>query len=1063
LALEKLDMDSVLSYAASSASAMLSMALFCAIGMVFGVVPRPRGLLTNETTRAFSQSVFYIFTPALLISTFGAKLSAETLTESGGILLWSALHLVVCALVGWLAVRFLHTPAPHFRQTFLNSITYGNSGSVPLLMLAALSKSPQLAADPGALDRGTVYIFLYMLPFNVVFWGVGLMSMQREADALAAAAELEASAAAAKAAAHAASDPASPLAATANAVSVVAHAAPSSGPDDVPRDAPPALATARALHFLLHAGVSRRAILALAPHLGVPAAALAAPPGRAAAVVARVGVAVRKAFFTPPVIGIAIGVAIGLTPPLRTALFTRGGVLQVLGDVITLLGTPSIPLSNLLLAASLYHGVVDILEMRRAAAEARARRRAKEDAARAAAEAAATRGTASASAPPPAPGAGTIEVEATIVPLSRGTSASAASDLAAAAASVPPPSSPSSFLPLPAPRRASRSSSTESSGGLTRTYSIRIHRQPQLGAVDGSQGRPRTSSTSTGSPDAAASSSLSSPDSFSATATPRLEVMGSWASGAPGPAAGAPEPRLRSRTGSSLSVSSAASSVGGAGGRPPAALPPIRSSLGVVHRMPAIASVTDLEAMAAIAAAAGDGSDAEDDEEDTRGIAEDEEGEGRDDDLDAGERTPSLGKPQLSSLSPRLERPLSGQGVGAGAGVSAGAGVGVSAPLADSLQGDGDGDVWGAEAVPEEGGWGPEDDAAPDDDHGLPADARRMLEGLDVEALLALAQSQADSQAAALQREKRQQAERAAAAADGGEVGRSTSIRLRRPRLSSSYIQRSVSMALADAHAHDVEDVVHHRRPRAGSAMAVGAGTSPEVEAWPEEGAAAAGEEQPGRQGRARLPFHAPAWGDMMQGALPHVPHPRWRPTGGGLGAVLRAAKRPLAAAAAPVTVVLGGGNGLVAVVLRRVRRDGATASGGADNAGQGRGDDDDEEEDDEEEDVPHFPLNFATAGLLIFLRLIVCPAVLFGLFLAAEAARVPVLAPGPGVADNVLRLVVLVQASVPSAQSVLLLCESVQNVRASKELSLIYIAMYGLSVITLACWVTVGMLVIFG
>jgi hypothetical protein len=106
--------------------------------------------------------------------------------------------------------------------------------------------------------------------------------------------------------------------------------------------------------------------------------------------------------------------------------------------------------------------------------------------------------------------------------------------------------------------------------------------------------------------------------------------------------------------------------------------------------------------------------------------------------------------------------------------------------------------------------------------------------------------------------------------------------------------------------------------------------------------------------------------------------------------------------------------------------------------------------------------VSLRTAVALICGRLVLSPIILYALFALAEAARIPFLAPGPGAQDAILRLVVLVESAAPSAQSVLLLCTATGNTRAAKDLSLIYIAMYPLSLITQTVGLAVAMAWVF-
>lgn len=66
----------------------------------------------------------------------------------------------------------------------------------------------------------------------------------------------------------------------------------------------------------------------------------------------------QKALLTPPVVAVAGGITIGLITPLSSALFEDGGSLKIFGDVLIIVGQPAIPASNVVLAGSVYHGIV---------------------------------------------------------------------------------------------------------------------------------------------------------------------------------------------------------------------------------------------------------------------------------------------------------------------------------------------------------------------------------------------------------------------------------------------------------------------------------------------------------------------------------------------------------------------------------------------------------------------------------------------------------------------------------------------------------------------------------
>ena len=367
-----------LAYALPAGQAMLQMALFCLVGIVFGIYPRPNGLLSPDTLKSLSGQIFWLYTPALMLATFGSKLSWEMLLDTMGIMIWSVIHAAVNLLLSLLITRVVPIE-PHFKASFRLASTFNNSASVPLLLLSGLCKSAELISDVEAYSRAVAYVFMYSLLWNFAFWSGGLWYMRRDAikqglmlpdDAQAKAADGGAGAskksdseAEASSDTIASSSTVNPLTEEGNTRHQQQQQSqsdlekgPSEPGDD---DAPDAdlkkrgcwLSTIRVTFFSTgNGGNKRRSSGALAGSL------------------AMLLTTVQKAVLTPPVIGIFIGVFIGLWADLRRALFERGGSLQPVGDVITLLGAPSIPVSNLILAGSLFQGLLDIRKRR---AEAR--------------------------------------------------------------------------------------------------------------------------------------------------------------------------------------------------------------------------------------------------------------------------------------------------------------------------------------------------------------------------------------------------------------------------------------------------------------------------------------------------------------------------------------------------------------------------------------------------------------------------------------------------------------------------------------------------------------------
>ena len=177
-------------------------------------------------------------------------------------------------------------------------------------------------------------------------------------------------------------------------------------------------------------------------------------------------------------------------------------------------------------------------------------------------------------------------------------------------------------------------------------------------------------------------------------------------------------------------------------------------------------------------------------------------------------------------------------------------------------------------------------------------------------------------------------------------------------------------------------------------------------------------------------------------------------PEGAGGGARLAAAAGVLLRALRRRLAEGGGGSGAVQLVDEAEAAPGgagaaplgaaaavAEGEGGGGKAGGGGG------------AVAAFFSPRATA-LLVASRLLLCPAASFALFYAARAWRVPVLA----CTDPVLTLTVLMQAAMPSAQTLLIVASNVGNDKVGRALSLLFIVMYPLATLCLLPWLMLAM-----
>jgi predicted permease len=298
---------------------------------VAGLLPRPHGLLRKENVKFMADLTFLALVPCFLVVSLGKGTNGQVLLESVSLLLWSGIQLLVGLLLGGYAFERVAKPERHFAVAFKLAATFGNQGSLPLLLLSSLMRSAAFADDPTAYQRSAVYVFVYGIVWSIALWGVGRQIAARDPHKSGAG----------EAGAGERRDEQGAI--------VVGGAGRGGGGGFL--GAPAALERCWApVLDALEAARERWEEWEADERWGGAAQSLR-----------ECGKAMRAGLLTPPVVAIAIGILVGLTP-LQGALFERGGSLLPVGDVVATLGAAAIPMSNLVLAGSLFHGLRDAYE-----------------------------------------------------------------------------------------------------------------------------------------------------------------------------------------------------------------------------------------------------------------------------------------------------------------------------------------------------------------------------------------------------------------------------------------------------------------------------------------------------------------------------------------------------------------------------------------------------------------------------------------------------------------------------------------------------------------------------
>ena len=108
---------------------------------------------------------------------------------------------------------------------------------------------------------------------------------------------------------------------------------------------------------------------------------------------------------------------------------------------------------------------------------------------------------------------------------------------------------------------------------------------------------------------------------------------------------------------------------------------------------------------------------------------------------------------------------------------------------------------------------------------------------------------------------------------------------------------------------------------------------------------------------------------------------------------------------------------------------------------------------------APSVPVSLRTAAILFAVRLIVAPSVCFLAYAVSQTLKVPVLSSES--VDKNAQLVVLVQAAMPSAQTILMLITVCGNEAAAKSAALLFVAQYPLALLTATAFIALALSIV--
>ena len=313
-----------------------------------GVLLVRRGALTPAVRKGMSQMAAGLLVPCLLLERMASTVTLEVLAHSWPILPVGFVYVAIGCALGSVVAKISGTP-PALRRATVAATAFANSQALPIIIIEVIG--PELFG-PSSAALGITYIGLYLILYLVLQWTIGASLLDVPLLSVGGG---ERPSRASTSTSAGEGDGVSMLSATAGSTERRGTRSPD--------DAAAAAAEMRVAPSEVHAAMD-----------DVPNAA-----GGCDVRVALSAVCSRVA--SPPIYGIAVGLVVGLTPPLRSLFVSATAAdsdaatslsgnstacasesvspqppLAFVLQAARMLGTAAIPVNTMLLGASLANG-----------------------------------------------------------------------------------------------------------------------------------------------------------------------------------------------------------------------------------------------------------------------------------------------------------------------------------------------------------------------------------------------------------------------------------------------------------------------------------------------------------------------------------------------------------------------------------------------------------------------------------------------------------------------------------------------------------------------------------
>lgn len=137
-----------------------------------GYILTKKKIISSESLKLLSRLLIGLFFPCFIFVKLIVNFSFSAFPNWWIFPLISVIIIIIGFIVGNLFVK-IDNSLEKFKKEFISLVTFQNSGYLPLILIALL-------LPPARQGRMFIYLFLFLLGFNLVFWSMGVFYLVRE-------------------------------------------------------------------------------------------------------------------------------------------------------------------------------------------------------------------------------------------------------------------------------------------------------------------------------------------------------------------------------------------------------------------------------------------------------------------------------------------------------------------------------------------------------------------------------------------------------------------------------------------------------------------------------------------------------------------------------------------------------------------------------------------------------------------------------------------------------------------------------------------------------------------